>query len=415
MDQKTASEISPTTMLKPERVALNVLALCFALSVLGRGLGESFTVFLKPISEDFGWDRAQIVSVYSLAALAGGLAAPLVGRLFDHSGPRSVYSLGLLSLGGAFLVAAYSQKLWQFQLSLGLCVGLGIAFIGNVPNSILLGRWFGPRLPTAMAIVYSATGAGVLIVLPASQILIEHVGWRGAYQIFGAAALLLLLPLLLLPWRLFSTGSPHLAKSAAAESVDQGWTLLSAMRHHAFWALFSTFFFTAIGMYAIAPQIVAYLIDTGFPPLQAATAWGFSGVVLLFGMLGITWLDGIIGRRPSVLFSYAISILGIVMLWALQWYPNFWLLTGFVVCFGSMIGSRGPLLTATAMNIFRGERIGTIYGTISIGAGLGSAIGSWGGGLIHDWTHSYNPLIAFSLVAVLMGMIPFLVVPALRR
>jgi MFS family permease len=415
MDQNTASESPPTTTLKPARVALNVLALCFALSVIGRGLGESFTVFLKPISEDFGWDRAGVVSVYSLAALAGGLAAPLVGRLFDRSGPRAVYSLGLLSLGGAFLVAAYSQKLWQFQLSLGLCVGLGIAFIGNVPNSILLGRWFGPRLPTAMAILYSAAGAGILILLPASQLLIDHVGWRGAYQIFGASALFLLVPLLLLPWRLFSTGSPHLARSAAAEFADQGWTLLSAMRHHAFWALFSTFFFTSIGMYSIAPQIVAYLIDAGFPPLQAATAWGFSGVVLLFGMLGITWLDGIIGRRPSVLFSYAISILGIVMLWALQWYPNFWLLTGFVVCFGSMIGSRGPLLTATAMNIFRGERVGTIYGTVTIGAGLGSAIGSWGGGLIHDWTHSYNPLIAFSLLAVLLGMIPFLVVPALRR
>jgi MFS family permease len=415
MDPNAASKNPALTSPKPARVALNVLALCFALSVLGRGLGESFTVFLKPISEDFGWDRAEVVSVYSLAALAGGLAAPLVGRLFDRSGPRAVYSLGLLSLGGAFLVAAYSQKLWQFQLSLGLCVGLGIAFIGNVPNSILLGRWFGPRLPTAMAILYSAAGGGILILLPASQLLIDHVGWRGAYRIFGAVALLLLLPLLVLPWRLFSTGSPHLAKSAAAEFVDQGWTLLSAMRHHAFWALFSTFFFTSIGMYSIAPQIVAYLIDAGFPPLQAATAWGFSGIVLLFGMLGITWLDGIIGRRPSVLFSYVISILGIVMLWALQWYPNFWLLTGFVVCFGSMIGSRGPLLTATAMNIFRGERVGTIYGTVTIGAGLGSAIGSWGGGLIHDWTHSYNPLIAFSLVAVLLGMIPFLVVPALRR
>ena len=37
-----------------------------------------------------------------------------------------------------------------------------------------------------MAVVYSATGAGVLILLPASQVLIDHVGWRGAYQIFGA-------------------------------------------------------------------------------------------------------------------------------------------------------------------------------------------------------------------------------------
>jgi MFS family permease len=414
MDQNAPTESSPTKPLKSERVALNVLALCFSLSVVGRGLGESFTVFLKPISESFGWDRAQVVSLYSLAALAGGLASPLIGRLFDRSGPRAVYSLGLILLGGAFLIAAHAQHLWQFQLSLGLCVGLGIAFIGNVPNSILLGRWFGPRLPTAMAILYSATGAGVLILLPASQVLIDHVGWRGAYQIFGGVTLFLVLPLLLLPWRLFSTGSPKLAKDAAG-FADESWTLLSAMRHHAFWALFSTFFFTAIGMYAVAPQIVAYLIDAGFPPLQAATAWGFSGIVLLFGMLGVSSLDGIIGRRPSVLFSYAVSILGIIMLWLLQWYPNFWLLTAFVVCFGSMIGSRGPLLTAIAMKIFRGEHVGTIFGAISIGTGLGSAFGSWGGGLIHDWTHSYNPLIAFSLVSVILGMIPFLVVPALRR
>src|SRR6202140_2257761 len=216
MDQNAPREDISTKPLKPARVALNVLALCFALSVLGRGLGESFTVFLKPISESFDWDRAQVVSVYSLAALAGGLGSPLVGRLFDRSGPRTVYSLGLILLGGAFLIAAYAQHLWQFQLSLGLCVGLGIAFIGNVPNSILLGRWFGPRLPTAMAIVYSATGAGVLILLPASQLLIDHIGWGDAYQIFGGVSLLLLLPLLALPWRLFSTRSPPPPQNAPA-------------------------------------------------------------------------------------------------------------------------------------------------------------------------------------------------------
>ena len=356
-----------------------------------------------------------MVSVYSLTWLAGGLTAPVVGRLFDRYGPRTVYSLGLLLLGGAFLVASQAQALWQFQLSVGLAVGIGIAFIGNVPNSILLGRWFGARLPTAMAVVYSAAGAGVLVLLPASQLLIDHVGWRGAYQIFGIVALCLLMPLLLLPWRLFSTGSPHIAKKADPGFDDAGWTLASAMRHHAFWALFATFFFTAVGMYALAAQIVAYLIDAGFPPLQAATAWGFSGVVLLFGMLGVTQLDSIIGRSPSVLLSYAISIVGIILLWLLQFYPNFWLLTAFVVTFGSMIGSRGPLITATAMKIFRGERVGTIYGTISIGSGLGSGFGAWAGGLIHDWTHSYDPVIAFALVAVVLGMIPFLVVPALRR
>jgi len=399
----------------PARVALNVLALCFVLSVLGRGLSDSFTVFLKPISESFGWDRAEVVSVYSLTWLASGLTAPLVGRLFDRSGPRVVYTLGLALLGCAFLVASHAHALWQFRLSVGLCVGFGTALIGNVSNSILLGRWFGPRLPTAMAVIYSATGAGLVVLLPLSQVLIDRIGWREAYQVFGIGALCLLAPLLFLPWRRLARGSPHVVKKVETSLADEGWTLLGAMRHHAFWALFSTFFFTAIAMYALTAQIVAYLIDVGFAPLQAATAWGFSGAALFVGMLGVSTLDGIIGRRPSVLFSYGVSIAGIILLWLLQWYPNYWLLTGFVICFGSMIGSRGPLITATALKIFRGERVGTIYGTISIGSGLGSALGSWGGGLLHDWTHSYNPLIAFALVNVVLGMIPFLVVPALRR
>jgi MFS family permease len=415
MDPNAPRDEMLAAPVKPVRVALVVVAVCFVLSMLGRGLGESFTVFLKPISESFGWNRAEVVSVYSLAALAGGLSSPLIGRLFDISGPRAVYALGLLLLGGSYLVAAFADHLWQFQLSVGLCVGIGIAFIGNVPNSILLGRWFGPRLPTAMAVVYSAAGAGVLILLPASQILIDHFGWRGAYRLFGTIVLALLVPLLLLPWRLFSTGSPHVVRKVEQAANGEDWSLARAMRHHAFWALFSTYFFTAIGMYAITPQVVAYLIDAGVPPLQAATAWGFSGVVLLFGMLGVSWLDGLIGRRPSVLFSYALSIIGICLLWGLGFYPNFWLLSGFVICFGSMIGSRGPLLAATAMKIFRGERMGTIYGSISIGSGLGSAVGSWSGGLIRDITHSYNPLLAFALVAVVLGMIPFLVVPALRE
>jgi MFS family permease len=419
MDQKTPKEAAGEQVASDQReavrTALVVLALCFTLAVLGRGLSESFTVFLKPISENFGWDRAQVVSIYSLTWLISGLTAPLVGRLFDHSGPRIVYALGLLLLGSAFLIAANAQSLWQFQISIGLCVGVGVAFIGNVPNSILLGRWFGPKLPTAMAVVYSAMGGGVLALLPASQLLIDHLGWRETYQLYGFAALGLLVPLLLLPWRTFATGSPYIAKKTDPDFVDNGWTLVSAMRHHAFWALFSTFFFTALGMYCIAAQIVAYLIDVGFPPLQAATAWGFSGVVLVFGMIGVSALDGLIGRRPSVLLSYAISIIGIALLWLLQYYPNVILLTGFVVCFGSMMGSRGPLITATAMKIFRGKRVGTIFGTISIGSGLGSAFGSWSGGLIHDATHGYNALLAFALASVVLGMIPFLIVPALRR
>ncbi|OYU90804.1 MAG: MFS transporter [Bradyrhizobiaceae bacterium PARB1] len=399
-----------------QRIGLSVLGLSFAFALFGRGLQESFSVFLLPISQSFGWDRGEVVSIYSLTALCAGLSSPLIGRLFDRSGPRTVFAIGLSVLGFSLLAAAYAQRLWQFQIALGICFGFAVACIGNVPNALLLGRWFGKRLPLAMSVFYSATGAGVLVMLPLTQLLIDHIEWRGTYRVLGIVALALLLPTMFLPWRTIGAGSPHLDKPQKQDDlIEEGWTLLSAMRHHAFWALFGTFFFTAIGMFSITPQVVAYLVDVGFPPLQAATAWGFSGVALLCGMIGVSWLDGVIGRRPSILFSYSCSLLGIVMLWLLQWYPNYALLTGFVVCFGSMIGSRGPLLSATAMKIFRGRRVGTIYGAITFGSGLGAALGSWSGGLLHDWTQSYNSLLAFALISVILGMIPFLVVPALRN
>jgi MFS family permease len=96
------------------------------------------------------------VSIYSLTALCVGLSSPLVGRLFDRSGPRTVFLTGLAVLGCSLLAAAYSQQLWQFQLTMGLCFGFAVACIGNVPNALMLGRWFGKRLPTAMSVVYSA-------------------------------------------------------------------------------------------------------------------------------------------------------------------------------------------------------------------------------------------------------------------
>ena len=68
----------------------------------------------------------------------------------------------------------------------------------------------------------------------------------------AASRCCLLVPLLLLPWRLFSRVRRIWPGAPTADLADEGWTLLSAMRHHAFWALFSTFFFTAIGMYAIS-------------------------------------------------------------------------------------------------------------------------------------------------------------------
>src|ERR1700752_3754561 len=327
----------------PPRLALLVLALVFLLMTLSRGMGETFTVFLLPISNTFGWYRAQTVSVYSIGALSVGLAGPVVGRLFDPSGPRAVYAIGLVLIGAGFSIAAFAQQLWQLQLCIGLAVGLGNGCLGQVTGSLLVSRWFGPRLPTALAIIASSMGAGVLLLVPLTQILVDYTGWRGAYQILGAVMLAGVVPLLLLPWRRITAGAGHVARAAQTQGAgdatqNNDWTLGSAMRHHAFWSLFCIFFFTGTGMFSISVQVIAYLVEVGFPPLQAATAWGFSGVLLIIGMLTVSWLDGLLGRRRAILLAYGLTITGILMLWALSRYPSIWLLAGFLLCFGSTMG-----------------------------------------------------------------------------
>ena len=416
--EKAPSDQEPSTQVPSDhtpRLAFIVLGLCFLLMALARGMSETFTVFLLPISNEFGWDRAQTVSIYSIGALCVGLASPFVGRLFDHSGPRAVYAIGLLLIGSGFSAAAFAQALWQLQISIGLAVGLGGACLGQVTGSLLVSRWFGPRLPSALAVVASAAGIGVFVLVPLAQVLVDQAGWRGAYHILGGVMLAAAVPLLLLPWRRINAGSGQVARFVQASATDGTWTLGSAMRHHAFWSLFCIFFFTSIGMFSISVQVVTFLVEVGFSPLQAATAWGFSGVLLLIGMLTVSWLDSLLGRRRAILLAYSLTIIGILMLWSLSRYPNIWLLGGFLFCFGSTMGSRGPLVAAAAMSIFRGKRVGTIMGTISIGAGIGSAIGSWAGGLIHDWSQSYDLVFIFAMSSVVLGMMPFLIAPALRR
>jgi predicted MFS family arabinose efflux permease len=401
----------------PRRIAVGVLALCFVMGLLGRGLPDSFGVYVVPLAGEFGWDRADVVSIYSFYAVASALAGPLIGKLFDRAGPRIVYLVGIILLGGSFALAGSARSLWQLQATIGLGVGTAVTCLGNITNTALLSRWYGARLVFATSIVFSGYGLGIFTLVPLSQVLVDAYGWRGAYLRLGLGILALLVPLLLLPWSLIRAGDPQNTRATKTSSVafDNGPTLLKAIRQNTFWGLFCTLFFTSLGMFAILVEVIAYLRDVGFDPLFAATAWGFSGALLPLGMLSVSGLDGIIGRRRSVLLTYVVTLAGLGFLWLLRVEPSIWVLVGFVVCCGATLGSRSPLISATAMQLFRGRASATIFGSISIGASAGQAIGAWIGGLLHDWTGGYDAVIGFSVISLLLAMTPFLTLRALRE
>ena len=308
MDQNTPRRLRHQTA-EPARTALNVLALCFALSVLGRGLGESFTVFLHA---DLGRFRLgpRRGGLDLFADLAGGRidrADRSAGCSIASGRARSIRSACSCS-GAAFLVASAraaplavpaQRRPRRRARHRRRSVTCRIRFCSAAGSA----RGCRPRWRSSIR----RPAQAYLLMLPVSQLLIDRIGWRDAYQLFGIVAMCLLLPLLVLPWRLFATGSPHIAgKPMPASSRTAG-------RSAARCAI------TPSGrcsppsssprsaMYAITAQIVAYLIDAGFPPLQAATAWGFTGVALTCSACSrISSLDSVIGRRRSVLVSYGL-------------------------------------------------------------------------------------------------------------
>src|SRR2546425_12107900 len=69
-----------------------IVGILFFISIIDGGFTYIFSAFLKPLSQEFGWTRAETAGAFSLYLLAAGLVLPLWGGVADHGGGR----LGLL-------------------------------------------------------------------------------------------------------------------------------------------------------------------------------------------------------------------------------------------------------------------------------------------------------------------------------
>lgn len=408
-----------------------ILALMFVMNTLGRGVTETFAVFLLPVQKGLDVSRAEITATYSIYMLVFGLAAPIAGQMVDRIGVRISYSLGLLSLGGGYYLAGLSTELWHYYATVGVLGGIGSTFLGMVVASSIMARWFtgaakevAPgekkpkgRLGTIVSLPYAAVGAGMLILPPATQLLLERMSWQSAHKVLGLMVVSLLPVLFALPLARVTAGSPawQHSRNAALAAGTPTWTLQQALRTTAFWGLFLAYFATSWASYSVLPQSVAYLIGQGFSPLFAASAFGAAGALSTIGIVGVASLSDVIGRRQAATMSYLSTILGITALLLTATYPSALLVYAFVLFFGLMQGVRGPIILATIATLFKGGQVGTIFGTLMLAAGLGGAAGSLSSGLLHDWTGSDAASFLVAIAACCVGIAMFWLVPSIRN
>jgi MFS family permease len=187
------------------------------------------------------------------------------------------------------------------------------------------------------------------------------------------------------------------------------------MRTSAFWGLFAAYLFTSVSAYAVLPQSVAALIESGFAPLLAASAFGLMGLLSTLGILVIGWMSDRFGRLITVTLSYLLSIAGALALIATTLHPSIILLYTFVICFGLMQGARGPILVALVSILYPGGGVGSIFGALSLGLGIGAAFGSWASGLLHQVVGGYTASFGLAVLSSTAGMLVFHLVPSLRN
>ncbi len=403
------------------RAGLNTAAIVVivatALNIFARGFGETFTVFLLPLQEEFGWLRARLTSIYSLHMFTIGVCSPIAGMIFDRFGPRVAYGCGVLSIGVGAIGASLATGVWQFYLWFGLVAGFGGAAVGIVCAAALVRRWVDQRLGTAMGIAYAGLGLGIMLLVPTAQLLIEQFGWRNAYRYIGTFVLLMLPLVLILPWGRYRAGDPEIMANAPVPATGSSGLgrLFRAMREVSFWGMFNVYFFTSLCVYVTNVQVVVFLVEKGFDPLFAASAFGIAGMLSIVGVISSGALTDRIGYLGAALITYAFTIGGIGALILVNAYPVVAVVVLYVLALGMFQGSRGPIVSTIASKVYGGIGYGAIFGAINLGMGIGASVGSWISGLLFDVTGGYTSGFICGMVFGLIALGQFVFIPALRR
>jgi MFS family permease len=398
-----------------DRFLLGGAFVTFAISA---ALMHSYSVFLVAFLEEFRWSRAETSLAFSISALVSGASAPFVGALVDRLGPRRLVLLGGTVLTLGLLGSGYVHALWQIVALYGFLMTLGANCLGLVVFVPVLSRRFVSNRGMAISIVQSANGFARAVSAPLAQLAISAIGWRHAYLAQAALMGVLIWPLA----ALFRRDEPFSRAAAASSAPGEGvagarparrdWTLAEAMATPHFWLLFTVYLCTGLGSFFVSLHQLAFAVDAGFDKLYAATVLGIGAFLSVGGTIVTGTISDYIGRELSALLAYAVSIVGVICALFITGPEHAWLLWLHACFFGLTWGARGPAVTAKTADLFPGPHLGTILGVITVGTGIGSAVGAWAAGWIFDVFGSYRIAFLASIASYLVGCVAFW---ALRR
>ncbi|WP_219209397.1 MFS transporter [Variovorax boronicumulans] len=345
----------------------------------------SFGVFVKPLSQAFGTDRATVSSAVLIGFLVTGLCTPYAGRLIDRHGVRSVVLPGILLFALSIAALGLSPAAPLPFIALYGIAGIFAAAQSPLPYAKAVAGAFERRRGLALGVSMAGVGIGAALLPHLANMLIAAYGWRVAFVGLGVTVLLCAFPSVY-----FFLREPVVVTGSTRSTVP-GMSAREALRTARFWYLGVVFFAVVMACGGTIAHITAILTDRGVSATLATSAISAAGVSLIIGRLLAGYLlDRFFAPHVALLFILA-PLLGVVLLY----FPSSALVVLLAtVCIGIGLGAEVDLIAFFISRYMGMRAFGEIYGYLFAVFMFGSGLGPFLMGLSFSRTGSYGPAIA---------------------
>ncbi len=368
-------------------------ACCAGFSRQG-GAVATLSIFVEPMTRDFGWSRTALSGAVSLGGLLAALASPVLGRGLDRYGARLVLCVAILLTGTADMLLSLTTSLLMFYLL--FCVAR-LNFAGPFDLGIYgaVNNWFVVHRAMATGIATVAQMLGLVVLPLIAQAAILHGGWRAGWLAVGVAVLVIgFVPnWLLMVRRPEDVGLitdrravPH-AAAAAVQPAERYFSRAQALRTPAFWMLSLFALFAYPAQAGVSLHQAPYLIERGISPAIAATIVSTFSLMSGVGSLGFGFFPRSLPIRYALTLSGVALSVGTFAMVGIHTPRDGYLAAAI---FGLGIGGLMTLLPIAWADYYGRASFGAIRGMALSVQVLAQAAGPLLSGVLRDWTGSYD-------------------------
>ena len=363
--------------------------------MLGFAIRASFGVFQIPISEEFGWPRAEFSLAIAIQNLAWGIGQPIFGAIAEKIGDRKAILIGAVLYALGLVLSAFSITPGGHQF-LEILIGFGIAGTGfGVILAMVARASSDENRSMTLGIATAAGSAGQVIGAPTAEFLLGFYSWQTVFIIF---ALVMIASLAFLPM----LRSPVQATKAELEE-SLGQVLIKAFRDPSYTMIFLGFFSCGYQLAFITAHFPAFVTEYcgpiapgGFLSTVGVSTTSALGAVAisLIGLANIagTIYAGYLGKRYTKKYLLAAIYTGRTIAAAafilMPITPMSVII--FSIVMGSLWLATVPLTSGLVAHIYGLRYMGTLYGIVFFSHQLGSFLGVWLGGRLYDVTGDYT-------------------------